>query len=76
VLSRCFAVFTAHEPDELDWEALARIETLVILMGGQHLAEIVAQLARHGKSLNTPMAIARWVSSPQQRVWVSDLANI
>ncbi len=76
VLSRCFAVFTAHEPDELDWEALARIETLVVLMGGQHLPEIVAQLERHGRSLNTPIAIARWVSSPQQRVWVSDLANI
>ncbi|MBW4665130.1 MAG: uroporphyrinogen-III C-methyltransferase [Chroococcus sp. CMT-3BRIN-NPC107] len=76
VLSRCFAVFTAHEPDELDWEALARIETLVVLMGGQHLAEIVAQLERHGRSLNTPIAIARWVSSPQQKVWVSDLTNI
>ena len=76
VLSRCFAVFTAHEPDELDWEALARIDTLVVLMGGQHLAEIVAQLVRYGKSLRTPIAIARWVSSPQQRVWTSDLANI
>lgn len=75
-ISRCFAVFTAHDPDELDWEALARIETLVVLMGGQHLAEIVAQLVKHGKSLNTPIAIARWVSSPQQKVWVSDLANI
>ncbi len=76
VLSRCFAVFTAHEPDELDWEALARLDTLVVLMGGQHLAEIVAQLEKHGRSLNTPIAIARWVSSPQQRVWISDLANI
>lgn len=76
VLSRCFAVFTAHEPDELDWEALARIDTLVVLMGGQHLAEIVAQLARHGRSLQTPIAIARWVSSPQERVWTSDLAHI
>ena len=76
VLSRCFAVFTAHEPDELDWEALARIDTLVVLMGGQHLAEIVAQLVKHGKSLQTPIAIARWVSSPQQRVWTSDLAHI
>ncbi len=76
VLSRCFAVFTAHEPDELDWDALARIETLVVLMGGQHLPEIVAQLARHGRSLDTPIAIARWVSSPKQKVWTSDLANI
>ena len=27
VLSRGFAVVSAHEPDELDWEALARLET-------------------------------------------------
>ena len=30
VLSRCFAVMTAHNPDELDWEALARMQTLVL----------------------------------------------
>ena len=76
VLSRCFAVFTAHEPDELDWEALARIDTLVVLMGVQHLAAIVTQLAKHGRSLQTPIAIARWVSSPQQQIWTSDLAHI
>lgn len=76
VLSRCFAIFTAHEPDALDWEALAQIETLVVLMGGQHLAEIVHQLARHGKSLHTPVAIIRWAGSKEQQVWTADLENI
>lgn len=76
VLSRCFAVFTAHEPDALDWEALAQIETLVVLMGGHHLAEIVHQLARHGKSLHTPVAIIRWAGTPEQQVWIADLENI
>ncbi len=76
VLSRCFAVLTAHEPMQLDWEALARIETLVILMGGKQLAEIVHQLLRHGRSRQTPVAIIRWAGCPQQQIWTAQLENI
>ena len=76
VLSRCFAVLTAHEPDALDWEALAQIETLVILMGGQHLGEIVHQLIRHGKPDSCPVAIIRWAGCPQQQVWTAQLGTI
>ncbi|MFN6485237.1 MULTISPECIES: uroporphyrinogen-III C-methyltransferase [unclassified Nostoc] len=76
VLSRCFAVFTAHEPEVLDWEALSRLETLVILMGGQHLSEIVNQLARHGRSHLTPIAIIRWAGTPNQQIWTAQLGNI
>ncbi|GAC1482027.1 MAG: hypothetical protein NVS2B14_21220 [Chamaesiphon sp.] len=75
-LSRCFAVLTAHEPDALDWEALAQIETLVILMGGQHLAEIVHQLIRHGMPDSCPVAVIRWAGSPQQQVWTGQLETI
>jgi uroporphyrin-III C-methyltransferase len=59
VLSRCFAVFTGHEPEALDWESLSRLETLVILMGGRNLPEIVHQLLRYGRSRLTPIAIIR-----------------
>lgn len=76
VLSRCFAVLTAHEPDELDWEALAQIETLVILMGGKQLGEIVHQLVRHGRSLQTPIALIQWAGCPQQQIWTAKLKNI
>ncbi|RCJ18015.1 uroporphyrinogen-III C-methyltransferase [Nostoc minutum NIES-26] len=76
VLSRCFAVFTAHEPEALDWEALSRLETLVILMGGQHLPEIVHQLLRYGRSRLTPIAIIRWAGTPNQEIWVAQLSNI
>lgn len=76
VLSRCFAVFTAHEPDALDWEALSRLETLVILMGGQHLPEIVHQLVRQGRSRLTPIAIIRWAGTPSQQIWIGELGNI
>ncbi|MBW4640311.1 MAG: uroporphyrinogen-III C-methyltransferase [Gloeocapsa sp. UFS-A4-WI-NPMV-4B04] len=76
VLSRCFAVLTAHEPDQLDWEALAQIETLVILMGGQQLGEIVHQLVRHGRSLHTPIALIQWAGCPQQQIWTAKLESI
>lgn len=76
VLSRCFAVVSAHQPEELDWEALARINTLAILMGGRHLGEIVKRLERYGKSRQTPIAIIRAAGCPQQQVWVGTLANI
>jgi uroporphyrinogen III methyltransferase / synthase len=76
VLSRGFAVVTAHLPDDLDWDALARIPTVVILMGARQLAEIVAQLLKHDRSANTPIAVIRWAGTPQQQVWVSDLGQI
>ncbi len=76
VLSRCFAVLTAHEPEQLDWEALTQIPTLVILMGGQQLPAIVYQLLRHGRSHHTPVAIIRWAGTAQQQVWTAPLENI
>nr|WP_238361070.1 uroporphyrinogen-III C-methyltransferase [Iningainema tapete] len=76
VLSRCFAVFTAHEPDALDWEALSRLETLVILMGGKHLGEIVHRLWLQGRSLSTPIAIIQSCGTERQKIWTGSLENI
>lgn len=76
VLSRCFAVLSAHDPTLLNWEALAQIETLVILMGTKHLPEIVEQLQRQGRSPHTPIAIVRWAGQPQQQTWFGTLADI
>ncbi len=76
VLSRGFAVVTAHLPDDLDWDALARMPTVVILMGARQLGEVVAQLLKHDRSANTPIAIIRWAGTPQQQVWVSNLGQV
>ncbi|NET84727.1 MAG: uroporphyrinogen-III C-methyltransferase [Moorea sp. SIO1F2] len=76
VLSKCFAVVTAHQPEQLDWEALARIDTLAILMGGRHLAEIVQQLQHYGRSHQTPIALIRNGGRPQQQVWLGTLGTI
>lgn len=75
-ISRSFAVLTGHEPDTLNWAALAQMETLVILMGTRTLPEIVEQLQRHGRDPQTPVAILRWMAHPQQQVWVSSLSQV
>lgn len=75
-LSRCFTVLTAHQPENLDWEALAKIDTLVVLMGGRNLEKIVAYLVREGRSPFHPIAIIRNAGSPQQQIWRGSLANI
>ncbi len=74
--SRCFAVLTAHDPDALDWEALARIETLVILMGGRQLPTIVQQLIQHERSPYTPIAVIRWAGRAYQQIWEGALTDI
>jgi uroporphyrinogen III methyltransferase / synthase len=76
VLSKGFAVVTAHLPDDLDWNALARLPTLVILMGARQLAEIVTRLLKHDRSIATPIAIIRWAGTAQQQVWVSELGRV
>jgi uroporphyrinogen III methyltransferase / synthase len=75
-LSSSFVVFSAHEPEIIDWEAIARIDTVVILMGGSSLPEIVRQLLQFGRSPSEPIAIIRNCSGPKQQVWIGTLTNI
>jgi uroporphyrin-III C-methyltransferase len=76
VLSRGFGVFSAHEPDALNWSAIAQLDTIVLLMGGRHLGEILQKLQAHHRSPQTPIAIIRWAGQPQQEVWIGTLMNI
>ncbi len=76
VLSRGFAVVTGHDIDALNWQALSLLDTLVILMGGQNLPEILYQLIRRGRLRSTPIAIIRWAGTQQQEIWVGDLGDI
>lgn len=76
VLSRGFTVITAHNPDTLDWVALARMETLVMLMGGRSLPEIVRRLRGHGRSPYMPIAVIRYAGRQRQRVWEGTLGDI
>jgi uroporphyrin-III C-methyltransferase/precorrin-2 dehydrogenase/sirohydrochlorin ferrochelatase len=59
-----------------DWAALARIETLVVLMGVERLADVVAHLRRHGRGADTPVAVIEQGTTPAERVLVGALGDI
>lgn len=75
-LSNCFVVLSAHDPKTLAWDAIARIDTVVILMGGSSLKEIVQHLIDAGRSLKEPVAIIRNCARTQQQVWTDTLDRI
>ncbi|MFN8473533.1 MAG: uroporphyrinogen-III C-methyltransferase [Anaerolineae bacterium] len=81
-VSGAFAVVTGHRADagdgagDVDWSALARIDTLIILMGVERLRHIVDLLVAHGRPPETPVAIIENGTLPDQRVTTGSLASI
>jgi uroporphyrinogen III methyltransferase / synthase len=81
-LSTGFAVITGHEDpakgeSAIDWPRLATgVDTLVFLMGVGNLAKIVEQLAAHGRPPETPVALIRWGTTPDQQTVSGTLADI
>src|SRR5438874_4433941 len=74
-----FAVVAGHECDgrsDLDWEALARLPTLVVLMGLSALPDIVARLRAQGAAPDTPAAVIASGTLPEQRTVVGTLDDI
>lgn len=80
--SSSFAVVTGNEdvtkPESaIDWSKLAKgFDTLVFLMGVKNIGNITARLMENGKSPDTPVAIVRWGTRPDQKTVVSTLMNI
>lgn len=68
-----FAVITGHEDptkgaSTINWSGLATaVDTLVFLMGVQNLQHITKELIAHGRSADTPAALIRWGTHPEQR---------
>jgi uroporphyrin-III C-methyltransferase/precorrin-2 dehydrogenase/sirohydrochlorin ferrochelatase len=78
-LASAFAVVTGHQCDggsDLDWEALARIPTLVVLMGLHALPEIAHKLVAHGARPDARAAVIASGTLPEQRMVVGTLATI
>jgi len=74
-----FAVATGHEcngDSDLDWDALARIPTLVFLMGLRSLPSITARLLAHGLPPETPAALIASATLVDQRTVVGTLGTI
>jgi uroporphyrinogen III methyltransferase/synthase len=74
--SRSFAVISGHQPEIQDWQALARIDTLVIVMGARCLSEIIALLITNGKPKTEPVAIVSNCSRPEQQIFWGTLTDI
>jgi uroporphyrin-III C-methyltransferase len=73
-----FVVVTGHcnGADRVDWQAVARIDTVIILMGLARLGEVVAELLRHGRSPDTPAALISRGTLPDEKVVTAPLAEI
>ncbi len=74
-----FAVVTGRaggDAPDPDWGALARLPTLVILMGHRALPEISRRLIAHGLSPSTPAAVVSRGATPRQRAVTGTLATI
>ncbi|OPY91456.1 MAG: Uroporphyrinogen-III C-methyltransferase [Syntrophaceae bacterium PtaU1.Bin231] len=75
------AFVTGHEDpnkegSDIDWRSLAGIGTLVFLMGVKNLPSIAAELIAHGKAAETPAALIRWGTTPDQRTVTAPLSGI
>jgi uroporphyrin-III C-methyltransferase len=80
--SASVAFVTGHEAQEtyrpqIQWQALAHgAQTLVIYMGVLQIEHIVDQLCSAGRSPETPVALIRWGTTPQQEVLIGRLDSI
>lgn len=75
------AFVTGHEDpekgkSELDWPTLAGIGTLVFLMGVKNLPGIAENLIRSGKDPETPAALIRRGTTPDQETLTGTLGTI
>ena len=62
---------------QVNWSAIAQgSETIVIYMGVHNLANIVPKLTAGGLSLDTPIALVRWGTRPEQEELIGTLATI
>lgn len=77
-----FAVITGHEKpgkkeSSIHWEHISTgIGTLVFLMGVENLAFICHNLIANGRDPQTPIALIRWGTLPDQEVLTGTLDNI
>lgn len=73
-------IVTGHEAgreeSHLDWEALARMETLVFLMAVHNVGRIAEKLIEHGMKAATPAAMVQMAFWPEERCVAARLGTI
>jgi len=81
-MASSFAVITGHEDptkavNSIAWDKIATgIDTLVFLMAMKNLPDIVAKLIENGRPRNTPVAVIKDGTRPEQQTVTGTLANI
>lgn len=80
-VSTAFAVVTGHEcagkaASTTDWDALARIPTLIVLMGLGQIETIVTRLLAAGRAAHTPAAVISSGTTQAQHVVHADLVDL
>jgi uroporphyrin-III C-methyltransferase len=77
-VARSFAIVTGHGRDGLlqDWTAYARIDTLIILMGIKHRAEIATRLIASGRDAKQTTAFIERASTPNERRVYATLGQV
>jgi uroporphyrinogen III methyltransferase / synthase len=68
---------TTKEESSIDWAKLATgVGTLVFLMAVKNIDVLTEKLIENGRSPDTPVAVIRWGTRPDQKTLVSTLKNI
>ncbi|MEZ4616300.1 MAG: uroporphyrinogen-III C-methyltransferase [Caldilineaceae bacterium] len=78
-IATSFTVVTGHDCDEssgTDWAALAKMPTLVVLMGVGQIEQIVTKLIAAGRASETPAAVVQWGTVADQQVVRAELGTI
>jgi uroporphyrin-III C-methyltransferase len=74
------AIVTGHNStanqERVDWQALSKIDTLVVLMGVHNVQHITERLLAAGRSSDTPAAMIQMAFWPGQQIVVGTLATI
>ncbi len=81
--SSSFAVIPGYEDlakngaTAINWKQLATgVGTLVFLMAVKNLHDVTAKLMENGRPADTPVAVVRWGTRPEQKTIVSTLRDI
>ncbi len=75
------AFITGHEDptkgsSRIAWDKVAGMGTIVFLMGIKNLKKNIERLIAHGKDPDTPVAIVRWGTKPEQETVTGTLRTI
>jgi len=81
-LCSALGIITGHEDpakaeSSIKWDKIATgSDTLVFLMGVENLPNIVSELVKNGRPKETPVALIRWGTRPEQETLVGTLETI